>query len=162
MPEYGPGETLSGGFRMSKDETSPIETQWCVYVLRCHDRSFYTGITNKLKARLAAHAAGKGSRYVKARRPFGVARVIECRDEHEARSLEHKLKQLTRGQKIELMNLREETPRAHDAETLEANLMAEAVISSIQAMLRMKTAGLKAPSESAEFAREDRGRDGRR
>src|SRR5437667_1551440 len=45
---------------------------WIVYVLRCADGSLYTGITNDLRRRLAAHRAGTASRYTRARGPVRV------------------------------------------------------------------------------------------
>ena len=35
----------------------------CVYMLLCNDQSFYTGWTNDLAARLAAHDEGTASKY---------------------------------------------------------------------------------------------------
>ncbi len=39
------------------------------YILRCADGTLYTGWTNDLERRLAAHNAGKGSKYTCSRRP---------------------------------------------------------------------------------------------
>ena len=39
------------------------------YLLRCADGTLYCGWTNHLAARVAAHNAGKGAKYTKARRP---------------------------------------------------------------------------------------------
>jgi predicted GIY-YIG superfamily endonuclease len=41
-------------------------------MLRCRDGSLYTGITNDLPRRLAAHASGKASRYTRSRLPVTV------------------------------------------------------------------------------------------
>jgi predicted GIY-YIG superfamily endonuclease len=38
-------------------------------MVRCRDGSLYTGITNDLARRLAAHSAGKASRYTRSRLP---------------------------------------------------------------------------------------------
>ena len=73
---------------------------WCVYVLRCNDGSFYTGVTSNLKKRLLTHQEGKGSRYVRSHRPFVVAKILRCKDEHEARSLEYRLKRMSRSEKV--------------------------------------------------------------
>jgi len=43
---------------------------WLVYILRLNNNSLYTGITNDLEKRLAVHAMGKGSKYVRAFKPF--------------------------------------------------------------------------------------------
>ncbi|MGH7672629.1 MAG: GIY-YIG nuclease family protein, partial [Gemmatimonadales bacterium] len=46
---------------------------WIVYILRCRDGSLYTGSTNDLARRLAAHRAGTASAYTRARRPVWLA-----------------------------------------------------------------------------------------
>jgi putative endonuclease len=43
------------------------------YMLKLRDGSFYTGHTNNLQRRLEEHRHGKGSCYVKGRRPFTLA-----------------------------------------------------------------------------------------
>jgi putative endonuclease len=42
---------------------------WYVYMLRCADTTLYTGITNDLSVRLAAHNAGRGAKYTRGRLP---------------------------------------------------------------------------------------------
>ena len=39
------------------------------YILRCADGTLYTGWTNDIEKRLAAHNAGKGAKYTKPRLP---------------------------------------------------------------------------------------------
>lgn len=72
---------------------------WVVYVLRCADGSLYTGITDDLGARLAAHAAGKGARYTRSRRPVVLAWCKQGQKATDARRLEPRLKRLPRHQK---------------------------------------------------------------
>jgi ribonuclease HI len=79
--------------------------QWCVYVLNCRNGSLYTGITNDLTQRLKQHERGKGSKYVRSRRPFELLKTISCKDAGEARSLEYDLKRLTRKEKIAALDL---------------------------------------------------------
>jgi putative endonuclease len=43
-----------------------------VYILRCRDDSLYTGVTTDLTRRLAEHAAGRGARYTRGRRPVAL------------------------------------------------------------------------------------------
>jgi len=43
-----------------------------VYILRCRDDSLYTGVTTDLTRRLAEHAAGRGARYTRGRRPVSL------------------------------------------------------------------------------------------
>ena len=45
---------------------------WWVYILRCADGTLYTGATNDLDRRLAAHNAGRGAKYTRARRPVAL------------------------------------------------------------------------------------------
>ena len=40
-----------------------------VYIVECSDGTFYTGWTTNLARRVAAHNAGRGSRYTRPRRP---------------------------------------------------------------------------------------------
>ncbi len=42
---------------------------WYVYIVRCADATLYTGITNRLGKRIAAHNAGRGARYTRGRLP---------------------------------------------------------------------------------------------
>ena len=74
-----------------------------VYLLRCADGSLYCGWTSDLERRLAAHAAGKGSAYVRRRLPAAYAAVWQARDRSHAMSAEAHIKQLTRGEKLALV-----------------------------------------------------------
>lgn len=42
---------------------------WQVYILRCADGTLYTGSTNDVEKRLAAHNAGRGAKYTRAGGP---------------------------------------------------------------------------------------------
>lgn len=79
---------------------------WVVYILRCADGTLYTGITNDLPKRLAAHTAGRGARYTRGRGPFRVVFVEEQLGRGDALRREHALKQLGRAEKRELIALR--------------------------------------------------------
>jgi len=88
--------------------TGPLEDEdmgWCVYALRCRDGSIYIGSTNSLKRRLAQHDSGAGSKFVRARKPFELARVISCPSSREAHQLEYRLKKLKRRKKLEELSL---------------------------------------------------------
>jgi len=74
-----------------------------VYLLRCGDGSLYTGITNDLARRLAAHRAGKASAYTRSRRPLRLVYREPARDRSAALRREAAIKRLTRGQKLELI-----------------------------------------------------------
>jgi len=74
-----------------------------VYLLRCRDGSLYTGITNDLARRLAAHRAGEASAYTRSRRPVRLAYRETVRDRSAALRREAAIKRLTRAAKIELI-----------------------------------------------------------
>jgi predicted GIY-YIG superfamily endonuclease len=46
-----------------------MSNPWFVYILRCADGTYYTGISNDIQARLARHNSGNGASYVRSRRP---------------------------------------------------------------------------------------------
>ena len=75
---------------------------WVVYILKCADDSLYTGITNDLDARLAAHEEGTGAKYTKGRGPFEVVYTEDCADRSEASKREFAIKKLNRAEKEKL------------------------------------------------------------
>jgi len=79
---------------------------WCVYVLKCRKNYLYIGITNDLDARMMAHANGTGSKFVRAFRPFELVKVLSCKDDKEARSLEYRLKKLKRDKKLTVLGIK--------------------------------------------------------
>ena len=74
-----------------------------VYLLRCADDSLYCGWTTDVERRLAAHRAGKGSRYVKQRLPAEVVYVSALPDRSAAMKEEARIKRLTRREKLALL-----------------------------------------------------------
>ena len=75
------------------------------YILRCADGTYYTGWTNDLDKRLAAHNAGTASKYTRPRRPVSLAYRETFDTKEEAMRREWEIKQLTRKQKEALMGL---------------------------------------------------------
>jgi len=69
------------------------------YVVECADKSYYAGYTNNVDKRVAAHNAGKGAKYTKARRPVKCIYVEAFDTKQEAMRAEYAFKQLTRMQK---------------------------------------------------------------
>ena len=74
-----------------------------VYLLRCADGTLYTGCTNDLDRRLAAHNAGKGAKYTRSRRPVVLVYREQAADRSAALRRERAIKRLTRKQKLELI-----------------------------------------------------------
>lgn len=75
-----------------------------VYLLRCRDGSLYCGWTVDIDRRVATHAAGKGGRYTARRLPVALARAWECEDRIQAMRLEWRIKQLSREEKVALVD----------------------------------------------------------
>ncbi len=75
-----------------------------VYLLRCADDSLYCGWTTDVERRLAAHAAGTGSRYTRSRRPVELAASFEVADRSAALREEARIKRLPRAAKLELIS----------------------------------------------------------
>jgi putative endonuclease len=72
---------------------------WFVYVARCADGTLYTGIARYVRARIAAHDAGRGARYTRGRGPLRVCAVRRCASKGDALRLEHAIKRLPRASK---------------------------------------------------------------
>ncbi|MFQ6831643.1 GIY-YIG nuclease family protein [Butyricicoccus pullicaecorum] len=85
-----------------------------VYILECADGTLYTGWTNDLTARLAAHNSGRGAKYTRGRAPVKLAFSEVFDDRSEALGYEAALKKLTRTEKLNLIAGR----RAADGEYL--------------------------------------------
>lgn len=73
---------------------------WFLYLLECCDGSYYAGISTDVEARFAAHAAGKGARYTRARPPLRVLAVRQYADRAAASRAEWQLKQQPRARKL--------------------------------------------------------------
>ena len=77
---------------------------WFVYILRCGDVSLYTGITDDVNRRLEAHRSGKGAKYTRGRGPLELVYQEELLDKSAALKREFAIKQLTRAEKLKLLN----------------------------------------------------------
>lgn len=73
------------------------------YVLSCADGSLYTGWTNDLEKRLAAHNAGRGGKYTRSHRPVKLAYYEAFSTREEAMRREAAIKNLTRSEKLALI-----------------------------------------------------------
>jgi putative endonuclease len=86
---------------------------WSLYILRCDDGSFYTGVTNDIDRRFRAHQDGKASRYTRTRRPVVLAYRETCGTRSQALSRECAVKALSRQGKEALVSgvLGEDRPK---------------------------------------------------
>ena len=86
---------------------------WHTYLLRCSDGSIYTGITNNLEKRLAAHNAGKGGAYTRSHRPVTLIFYQRHRTRSKSLQTEAQFKRLSRDQKEKFLR-RSEAGNAAD------------------------------------------------
>ncbi len=76
---------------------------WELYILKCRDGSFYTGITTDLERRFKMHQDGKASRYTRTRRPVEVLYHEKCGSRTQALVRECAVKEFSRKKKEELI-----------------------------------------------------------
>ena len=74
-----------------------------VYILRCADGTLYTGTTNDVARRTAAHNSGKGAKYTRGRLPVEVVYLECCIDKSYALQRECEIKKMTRKEKLRLV-----------------------------------------------------------
>ena len=73
------------------------------YIVECADGTLYTGWTNDLEKRVAAHNSGKGAKYTRARRPVRLRYYEEAATKAEAERREAAIKRLPRAEKDALI-----------------------------------------------------------
>ena len=78
---------------------------WLCYLLRCADDTLYCGITNDLDKRIMTHNAGTASKYTRGRGPVKLEFAESCADKSAALKRELEIKNLSRRQKLALINL---------------------------------------------------------
>ncbi|MDD5008310.1 MAG: GIY-YIG nuclease family protein [Syntrophorhabdaceae bacterium] len=75
-----------------------------VYILKCSDKTLYTGSTNNIEKRIKEHNNGKsGAKYTRARRPVKLVYVETCSTLSNALKREAEIKKLSRAQKLLLI-----------------------------------------------------------
>jgi len=79
-------------------------TDWTVYIVKCADTTFYTGITNGLEKRLKAHDAGTGAKYTRNRGPVVLVYAEAAIDRSAASKREYAIKKLSRAEKLVLIS----------------------------------------------------------
>jgi len=79
---------------------------WSVYIVKCADDTYYTGISNDVNRRVANHNAGKGAKYTKTRGPVELITQVDGFTKSAAMKLEYKVKKQPRKNKISFLNAR--------------------------------------------------------
>lgn len=78
---------------------------WYVYILKCYDGSFYTGITSDINRRIKEHNLDdkKASKYVRVRRPANLIYQEKLETKSKALKRENEIKGWNRQKKIDLI-----------------------------------------------------------
>jgi putative endonuclease len=74
--------------------SGPTSTEWHIYVVRCADRTLYTGIARDLQARITQHNTGRGAKYTRSRRPVTLVYQEAAADRSAALRREHEIKRM--------------------------------------------------------------------
>jgi len=78
---------------------------WQVYILKCADETFYTGITTDLKRRIIEHnESALGAKYTHGRRPVKLVYAKKFKNRSLASIEESRIKKLSRTEKLVLIN----------------------------------------------------------
>jgi len=79
--------------------------EYSVYIVRCGDGSYYTGIATDVTRRIAEHESSpRGAKYLRGRGPLTVVFAEAVGDRSIASRLEYHVKQLDRAGKEKLIN----------------------------------------------------------
>jgi len=80
--------------------------KWFVYIVKCADNSFYTGITINVSRRILEHnTSKKGAKYTRSRRPVELVKFWEFESRSAASKEEYRIKKLSRKEKEEIIYL---------------------------------------------------------
>ena len=76
------------------------------YILKCSDKSLYTGWTNDIEKRLKSHNEGKGAKYTRGRTPVELVYLEEFDTKEAAMKREAAIKKMSRAEKLKLPGIK--------------------------------------------------------
>jgi predicted GIY-YIG superfamily endonuclease len=79
-------------------------SQYHVYLLKCIDGTYYTGIAIDVEERVRVHNAGKGAVYTRSRRPVVPLAATRPMSHGDALRLERRIKKMKRKDKLNFIN----------------------------------------------------------
>lgn len=81
-----------------------MEENWHVYIVRCNDGTFYTGVAKDLERRIQQHNhSNAGAKYTRTRRPVELVYREAAADRSSAQQREYQLRKLSAAQKRQLI-----------------------------------------------------------
>ncbi|MGF1604348.1 MAG: GIY-YIG nuclease family protein [Thermosynechococcaceae cyanobacterium] len=79
-------------------------SSWHLYLIRTRLGTLYTGITTDVSRRFAEHTAGNnGAKYLKSKGPLKLVYQLEVGSQGLALKLEHRVKQLSKAKKEQIV-----------------------------------------------------------
>jgi putative endonuclease len=81
-----------------------MDNSWFVYILKCSDGTYYTGISQDLEDRILRHQSGRGAEHTQKRLPVELVYAEKAKNHSHALSREKWLKHRDKGQKEELIS----------------------------------------------------------
>lgn len=79
--------------------------EYFVYILRCSDKTLYTGIARDVDKRVIEHnSSDKGAKYTRTRRPVELVYKEKHEDRSSACKREYEIKKLSREKKLQLIS----------------------------------------------------------
>ena len=85
-----------------------------LYILKCSDKTLYTGITTDLNRRIKEHnTTSLGAKYTSSRRPVKLVYSKKFKDRSSASREEARIKKLTRMEKMELIKNKSFTEKVY-------------------------------------------------
>lgn len=82
-----------------------MRAQYSVYIVRCADDTYYTGIAVDVARRVAEHGnSPRGAKYLKGRGPLTLVYSKSVGDRAAATRIEYRIKQLNRSDKQALID----------------------------------------------------------
>lgn len=81
-------------------------TSWYVYIIRCCDKSLYTGVTTNITRRLQEHnsQSKKTAKYLRGKQPFEIVYQLKVLNKSIALKTESAIKKLTKLEKEFIIN----------------------------------------------------------
>jgi len=78
---------------------------WHTYIVQCSDGTLYTGITTDVERRIEQHnTSPQSAKYTRGRRPVKLVFSHKIGNRAQALKEEHRIKQLSKNEKIELIS----------------------------------------------------------
>lgn len=81
-----------------------MNKKYFVYILLTERNTYYCGYTDDVEKRFQLHLSGKGAKYTRSNKPVKIVYQQEFPTKEEAMKEEHRIKSLSRQEKIKLIN----------------------------------------------------------